>query len=62
MTIISLELLFTFLVLFCMGAYYIGKKKNIVLLKSVGQRGFFISLALLVFETFIMIKRGVGFD
>ncbi|MDD5193410.1 MAG: hypothetical protein PHF67_02375 [Candidatus Nanoarchaeia archaeon] len=62
MNIFSLELLFTFLVLFCVGAYYIGKKKNIVLLKSLGQRGFFVSLALLIFETLVMIKRGMVFD
>ena len=60
MEIITIELIFG-LVILSIGAYFIGKKKNISLINSIGKRGFFISLILLVFETFILIKRGIDF-
>lgn len=53
METIEIELLFILFLLMCLGAYWIGKKNNLSLLRDVGKRGSIISLILILATIFL---------
>jgi len=53
MIITEVSILFISFLFLCLGAYYLGKKKNLSLLRDVGRRGSIISLILLVATIFL---------
>jgi hypothetical protein len=56
METIEIELLFILFLFMCLGAYWVGKKNNLSLLRDVGRRGSIILFILIVIET-IFLKR-----
>jgi len=58
METIEIELLFILFLFVCLGAYLLGKKKNISLLRDVGKRGSIILFILIILET-VFLKRDV---
>lgn len=60
MNTIQIEFLFISLFGLCLGAYYIGKRKNINLLRCIGKNGAVVSLILIAVNAFfIFVRRGV---
>ncbi|MFA5258955.1 MAG: hypothetical protein WC979_03495 [Candidatus Pacearchaeota archaeon] len=53
METMEIKILFIAFLFVCLGAYYLGKKKNLNLLRDVGRRGSIISLILLVATIFL---------
>ncbi|VVB78682.1 Uncharacterised protein [uncultured archaeon] len=49
----QLELLFTSLFLICLGVFWLGKKKNVIVLKEIGKRGSIVTFILIVVNVFI---------
>ncbi len=58
MNAIQIELLLFIILIICGGAYMIGRKKNINVLRCVGVKGFLISLVLIIVEGFLLLRRG----
>jgi hypothetical protein len=54
---IMIEALFILLFVTGIGAYVIGKKKNLVLLKALGIRSSFVMFFMLIVYTWMTIKR-----
>ena len=52
-----IETLFILLFIAGIGAYWVGKKKNIVLLKALGIRSSFVMFLMLIIYTWMNIRR-----
>jgi fucose permease len=60
MNITQVEVLLIGLFGLCLGAYYIGKKKKINLVRCIGKNGSIVTLVLLVVNgLFIVVRRGI---
>lgn len=59
MNTIQIELLFITLFGLCLGAYYIGKKKRIKLIRCIGKNGALVSLILIIVNAILASRRGV---
>jgi hypothetical protein len=59
MNTIQIELLFICLFGLCLGAYSVGKKKKINLVRCIGKSGSLVTLLLMVIEAILALRRGV---
>ncbi len=59
MKTIEIGLLFILLFLACLGAYWVGRKKNLALVRGIGKNGAVLSfLVMLISAILIFVRRG----